>query len=207
MKLSLKQGVSIGIVGVVIFGIGLIYFGEGAPPLSTPSSERMPSETGTPLPESSTMQVPEGWLPYQQTEMGLSFRYDPTFTVSADTADLVRLYKWGPTQKGQTEMYDGMLVTFHQVTYSGDFESYVKQRMQALQTSETVMPVAQPYSFRGVPAQRYDGSASDGTTYIFVPRGLGSVLEISTLVLDPGKLGFQGVVDSILQTVQFDGRE
>ncbi len=121
--------------------------------------------------------------------------------------EIARIYKQGPTQRGQTEMYDGVILTFQTIDLEDlTLDKYVdKQIAEATQdgTSEITS---------GKKAIVINGHS--GFTYTL--RGLGEfphyviqkdetsryAVSISILVADPQNVGFQEDVNATLSTIE-----
>lgn len=157
-----------------------------------------------PVPSISPVTVtPVDWKAYTSETLGISLRYDPTFTMSEDAPEQVRIYKWGPTQRGQTEMYDGVLIDFRRVTLKESFEAYLDRRVKEFQEVGTITRPLSDYDVNGQAAKVLSVSALGDFTLIFVLLSDNSILEISTMAPDPTGAGFQNIVDQILATVVF----
>lgn len=160
-----------------------------------------PRDVVTPV-TPSVPDTPANWKAYTNETLGISLLYDPTFTLSEDAPEQVRFYKWGPTQRGQTEMYDGVLVDFRRVTLEESFEAYLDRKVKEFQEVGTITRPLSDYDVNGRAAKVLSVSVLGDFTLIFLPLSDDSMLEISTLAPDPTGAGFQNIVDQILATVR-----
>ncbi len=118
-----------------------------------------------------------------------------------------RIYKTGPTQKGQTEIYDGVLLVFETITLNGaTLQEWVDNSILSA-TKDGTSTVTVPA--KGVTISSYSGFTYSmhglGETKYYVlqkdSRSTNAVL-IATLVSDPQNVGFQKDVDKILSTLE-----
>lgn len=136
-----------------------------------------------------------------------SFLYPSEYILDESDKLHIRIYKTGPTQTGQTEMYDGAIVVFEVINLSGkslsDWVDTNISNITADGTSELTEAKKQ------VTLNEYPG-------FTYATRGLGeasnyvfqkdsnsdNAVLITTLVSDPGNLGFQDEVDKIISTIE-----
>lgn len=172
------------------------YFSQKLRGAILPQEDVVPAK---PAPEATT-----DWKSYTNEGIGLVLRYDPTLTVSEDESKQVRFYKWGPTQKGQTEMYDGIVVSFRQVAFDGTFDQYIEKGMTEFQDAGlgTITRPLTPYELDGRAGQTYSISSLGDFKLIFIPTGDQELLEVSILTPDPTGAGFEQLADRLLSTVK-----
>lgn len=144
---------------------------------------------------------------YLDSTKTFSFLYPNDFKLDESDPKHVRIYKQGTTQKGQTEMYDGVILVFEVVSLDNkNLSSWVDDYIKNA-TADGTLEVTE--GKKGFSIKNYPG-------FGFKMRGLGEsqyyVLEkdatstqavlITSLVADPGNLGFQKQVDDSLNTLQ-----
>lgn len=145
---------------------------------------------------------------YEDPQGRFRFNHPMDYTLVAEqSGQSVRLTKAGPTQKAQTEMYDGAVLVFEPMTIRGQtLEQWIDAHIQETTTDGTV-EIIEPKR-----ALTLNGKA--GFTY--TSRGLGTfqnyffryneqspmVLSITTLVNDPTNAGFQAEIDRIMASVE-----
>lgn len=145
--------------------------------------------------------IPEGWKDYANPRLGLTLAHDPTLTVSEEADGSVRFWKWGPTQKGQTEMYDGIIVSFRKVDFTESLDTFLAGRMKEFQEVGTITEPLATRDFNGLPAKTFSASSLGDFEMIYVPLDADTVMEISTMAPDPTQAGFQKTVEQMLATV------
>lgn len=137
-----------------------------------------------------------------------SFLYPADYVLDQQPDGMhTRISKRGATQKGQTEMYDGVIMVFDGVATNGKtLGTWVDDDIKKLTADGTVSIVTPKES---VKIGKYSG-------YRYVARGLGdatyyviqkdsssqNAVLITTLVADPQKVEYQKEVDSILSSIQ-----
>ena len=177
-------------------------------PVNTTTSTPTPNDSVTiPVPEEKIEELKMGGSSYAEKNGVYSFLYPNDYTFDEqNNGEVIRVYKQGPTQKGQTEMYDGVIVSFQLINLEGKtLENYVDEQI-ANATLDGVSEVTAPKS--KITVNGYNG-------FTYTLRGLGefpiyvmqkdasstNAVSISTLVADPGNLGFQDDVNAILNTL------
>lgn len=153
-----------------------------------------------------------GLQTYQDKQGIFSVSYPAAYTQdesvnSANNTQIVRLHKTGPTQRGQTEMYDGVIVVFEVVDLQGQtLEKWLDDRL-AQATADGTLEIVKPKTAKSLNGQ---------PGFVYTARGLGTfdtqvvqkdatgkyALQITTLVADPANQGFQAEVDSILSSLR-----
>jgi hypothetical protein len=119
----------------------------------------------------------------------------------------VRFYKQGATQQGQTEMYDGVIITIETVdlenqTLSNWIDTKIKES-----TADGTVEITQPKTqttVNGFPGFTYTTRSLGEATYYVVQKDNKSknAVVITTLVADPQNVGYQTEVDNTLNTIQ-----
>jgi len=173
-----------------------------AKPELTPSPELTPTPQETEQPADETA----NWKTYTNSETGFSFKYPEDISLVED--EIVRLSLWGPTQKPETEFYDGISLQFELPFKLGNtpLENYVQSAIEA----ETVEGIAELIKDK----EKIVINGLEG--YTFTIRGLGDfqyiylqssdsvyAIEIVNATQDPTGQGFQQTVDLILSTSKF----
>jgi hypothetical protein len=143
------------------------------------------------------------WREYADPDLGIALLYEPTLTVEKDGANGVRFWKWGPTQKGQTEMYDGIIVSFRKTDFSGSLDSFLATRLKEFADAGTVTESLSPRDFNGRPAWSFSSSGLGDFDLTYVPIDADTVLEISVMAPDPTAAGFEELTKLLLSTVTF----
>lgn len=146
--------------------------------------------------------VPESWKEYKNNTAGFSLRYDPTLTIQEDQDSNIRFFKWGPTQKGETEMYDGIILGVRRVAVSDGGAAHIRSVIEQFENVGRITDPLHESILNGLPVKKMSASGLGDFTLIFVPVGPSAILEISYMVPDPTGVGFQKTVDLILSTLR-----
>lgn len=149
-----------------------------------------------------------GGSSYHDPEGIFTFLYPNDWKIDQQNNETItRVYQQGPTQQGQTEMYDGVIVTFEKIPLNGKtlsswLDTEIKN-MTADGTSQITEP-KKPITVNGFPGYSYSARGLGEFTFLVIQKNSESptAIRISTLVADPKNIGFQSQVDAILQTLQ-----
>lgn len=165
-------------------------------PLLTPTPELTPEPTPTPEPTVD-------WKTHTNTECGFSIKYPEELTVD-ETRGCVHFSLWGPTQKAETEFFDGISLLFD----SGQLDNktlkqLVDEEVAVFQdVGEVLIPPTQT-TIAGVSGYTFKASSLGVFTYYYVSHKSGVCLEIVDATVDPTGKGFQTTVDLMLSTLKF----
>lgn len=146
------------------------------------------------------VQVPSDWKSYSSNFAGFSINYDPTLTLKEDTKTDIRFYKWGPTQRGQTEMYDGIILSIRKVVVTDGGKVYIDSQIEQFKNVGTITKSLREGKLNGIVVKEFSASSLGDFNVIFVPVNDQTLLEISYMIPDPTGAGFQGVIDTMLST-------
>jgi len=161
--------------------------------------------TTAPLP-TPTPDLLANWLTFSKESFCYSFKYPREVTFNDE--EIVRLSLWGPTQKQDTEFYDGLSLTFSDPLQVGNssLSDFVESKVAAVQT-EGIAEVTKPKE--AILINGLNG-------FTFTIKGLGTfqniylqspdkscTVEITNATVDPTNQGFQEIVDKILSTFKF----
>jgi hypothetical protein len=117
-----------------------------------------------------------------------------------------RIYKTGATQKGQTELYDGVLLVFEVVDLQGStLEKWLDTHIQE-STADGTLQVTQPkkaVTLNGQPGFVYSTRGLGESTNYIIQKNAQSpqALSITMLVADPENIDFQAEVAAILANI------
>lgn len=179
------------------------------------------TESPTTSPTPATEQDPK---PTVDNDLGLggSSYADPTgvFTVlypneyAVDSQEnamtkqtITRLTKRGATQKGQTEIYDGVLIVFEVTPLEGKtLEQWVDESIKQ-STENGMSELTSPKkatTLQGYKGFTYKIRGLGESEYLVIQKDANSQygVVITTLVADPEKVGYQREVDEILRTLE-----
>lgn len=149
----------------------------------------------------------QGGSSYSDPDGVYSFLYPNDYVIDSKDPLQVRVYKNGPTQKGQTEMYDGVIVNMGKVNLNGEsLSEWVDSKINEAKAdgvSEVVKAKAST-TLNKYPGFSYTLRGLGIFETIVVQKDLNSdnAIVINTMVADPTNIGFQEHVDATLSTLQ-----
>lgn len=205
----MKNGVLIAVLLLLVAGMVSAYLFKPEEPEQALPTEL--SQSATPEPQQSPSQQPEA-IPAGSSvyESPGSYRlvYPNEYIVeAADDTPYTRIYKRGATQRGQTEMYDGVILVLEAVALEGKpLSEVVDARITAATadgTSEVLEP-KQATALNGNPGFSYQLRGLGSSSYLIVQKSeqSNSAVSITYLVADPENRGYQEEVNAILSTVE-----
>lgn len=143
---------------------------------------------------------------YLDTGGVFSFLYPSDYKMDKQ-GTFVRVYKNGPSQKGQTEMYDGVLILIEPVDLAGKSVSdWVDENIDAATMDGTskvtkAKSAATVGSYTGF-IYTIEGLGTSNHTVLQKDANSQNAVHIITAVFDPTEVGFESEVASILSTLQ-----
>lgn len=185
-------------------------------------TQKLRSTRMTPTTSNIATQVPtEQFFPStidtNELKIGGSSYSDPSgvFTLlypsdyRLDTSDPLhpRIVKIGATQRGQTEIYDGVLIVFETIDLSQmTLEQFVDQRIQEIKDNgagQLLIP-KKAIAFGSYPGFTYESRGLGVFTDLFIEKETGAKkgLRITYMVADPQNQNYQNQVYAALATVQ-----
>lgn len=196
---------------VIALGLGGFYlFNQKS------ASQNLTYEISSPLPspieKASTIPTDNsnllaGGSSYLDKEGIYNFLYPNDYKLDDKDSRHIRVYKNGPTQKGQTEMYDGVIVNFEGIELENKslslwVDDYIKTAT-ADETSKITEPKKE-FSVNNYPGFEFKIRGLGEAQYYVLQKDTNSqnAVLITTLVADPTNAGFQKQVDDILKTLQ-----
>lgn len=146
------------------------------------------------------------WETYTSPTHGFTISFPPDVTHET-AAEGERFYKWGPTQTGQTEMYDGLRLEIRSGTYAPKtFAEFVDEQYEAKKSNPDIRNVGekQNVTVGGMPAVSYRIEAFGDGTQIFVDRGEGRYLDITDATVEPAdrETLFPVIVDAMINSIR-----
>ena len=210
------------IIIAVVAGLAVAYWAVTQTDLLSKNSSQ-PQPTATPIAAGFDSETaPEQFLPsipdkepllasgssYADPDGAFTFLYPNGYTVDTEgDGQYTRIFKRGATQKGQTEMYDGVIVLLETVNLQGKtLEEFVDERLASFESSD-VVKVSQPkkaVSLNTYPGFTYEteglGSARD---LVIMKNGQSTTALVVTIsVMDPENVGYQEEVNAMLSTIE-----
>ncbi len=193
------------VVLVFLAGAGFFFLNRSTSPAVSPTPSN--NSVLTPSPTIDNSDLMQGGSSFADPNGLFTILYPSDYTI--DTQDKIhpRIYKQGPTQKGQTEMYDGVIVVFENVDLKDQtLEEWVNAHIKS-STADGTTEVVEPHtvtSLNNNPGYTYKLRGLGESTNYVVQKDTNSknAVLITTLVADPTSAGFQGQVDKILSTLK-----
>lgn len=111
---------------------------------------------------------------------------------------------WGPTQTEATELFDGYSITFHPIETTKTPQEYANSQIAEVESSglSEITKNLEPITIGNYEGVTYTEEGLGTFQQIILRAKNSSVLvQISVIVTDPGRLGFQETVDQILSTI------
>lgn len=170
---------------------------------------QVPKEiTQTPPAKSSVTPSPqaENWLTFSKPNIPYTFKYPKE--VELIEQEGFQLSLWGPTQKTETEFYDGIALGFSLPTKfaGGSLNDYVAAKVEEIKT-QGLMEIVKPQeeiTINGLSGYTYAASGLGVFKYIFLlSPDQNWLVEISDGTKDPTNQGYPEIVKKILATFQF----
>jgi hypothetical protein len=173
--------------------------------VSEPPSPTIPAEF---IPEGQSMNdLMAGGSSYSDPSGMFTFLYpnDYKFDVQ-NNGQVIRVYKQGPTQQGQTEMYDGIIVTFEKIDLKNEsLSSWIDNELKTIKANgdSIITQPKKPITLHGYPGFSYAARGLGEFIYLVIQKDLSSpnALRITTMVTDPTNSGFQKQADQILASL------
>lgn len=196
------------IVVLIILG-GFVLLSKNTTPVPVTRTSISPSvtERENPSPTINNSNLRAGGSSYRDTQGVYVFLYPADYILDTQDKQHVRIYKTGATQKGQTEMYDGVIMVFETIVLNKQtLNTWVDTTLKTA-TEDGTSQIIDPK--KAISLHSYQG-------FTYSMRGLGISKEyvfqkdtnspyavhISTSVNDPQNVGFQTDVDTILSTFE-----
>lgn len=156
----------------------------------------------------STDALRVGGSSYLDSEGVYTFLYPSNYALdNQEEGKYTRISKRGATQRGQTEIYDGVIVVFERVDLEGaSLSDWVDAHIKSA-TENGTAEVLQPKkatSLNDYQGFSYELSGFGSSQYVIVQENPSSTyaVSISFLVADPESQGYQQEVDAILSTLE-----
>lgn len=144
------------------------------------------------------------WINYSNNELGVSFSYPAQMDLRNRPAEPgIYLVLEGPTQKPNTEFYDGISISFASRSYdTPDLLTHIEREIDELESVAQITQDLTPTVFAGKQSYTYTSISVGTISHIIVPREDKTYLEISYIVVDPTSQGYQQILDKILSSVE-----
>jgi len=212
MKNSFLIGLCV--ILIAIGAIGFLRMNQESGDAASTNESQMATSTADPNEPiwspttDGTDSLSAGGSSFSDPEGVYTFLYPNDYTLDTqNNGQYTRIYKQGPTQRGQTEMYDGVLMVFELIDLQGkSLEDWVDTRIQD-STADGTIEVTQPKTattLQSYPGFTYEVRGLGSSTHLVVQKDgeSNNAVDITFLVADPEGVGFQGEVDRVLSTLE-----
>lgn len=195
------------LIGVIVGFGGYFLINNNKTSINTPTTTDIEEKKIQAIPTTDTTNLQAGGSSYAEENGVYTVLYPSDFVLDESDKLHIRIYKTGPTQQGQTEMYDGVLLVFEVINLNGkNLSEWVDTTIQTLTengTSEITEP-KQASSINNLSGFTYSvRGLGESKNYVFQKdENSNTAVLITTLVSDPGNIGFQNQVDQILSTLE-----
>lgn len=210
------------IIIVIVVGVSVGYFKlapqNATPPSPTPSAggidiSQLPlttpvatSSVQPTLNQENTLKA--GGNSYLDPKGVYVFLYPNDYKIDTQgDGQYTRIYKTGATQRGQTEMYDGIIMVFETVKLQGQtMDQWVDQRIKE-STADGTVEITQPKkptTMNKYPGFTYKARGLGEADYLIIQKSPTSeyVVSITTSVSDPQQKNYQKEVDAVLAGIE-----
>jgi len=160
------------------------------------------------LSKPDTTVLKAGGASYTDPQNIYTFLYPNDYAIDhQDDNEITRISKKGATQKGQTEMYDGVIMVFQLVDLGGkSLSEWIDLHNQEMTQdgTATITQQKRTVSLGSYPGYTYKVRSLGESTYLIVQHDPASnfALNITFLVADPERKDYQKDIDAILSTLE-----
>lgn len=196
-------------ISIFLLGVGIIILGlTGIVDLSYPRvvnpTPTLQESSLSPEPTITSQPIIEGWETFFSEEMGFSVQHPPEMNVNKMTNSVVMTIQ-GPTQKVNTEFYDGISLSFSSGSLNG--MSLIELAEEEVDRFGEDPAVEEVGDIRFVTINDISGYSFDITglgtrTYIYLLQTQTKFLQIINATVDPTGQGFEGVVNTMFSTLK-----
>ena len=213
------------IIGAVILGCRLFFPEDdwicqngtwqphGHPSSPTPTTPCVavtasPSTSSTPVLSPAASTQNSETRTYINSKMGFSVVLPKDVETNENLDGTVTFSKWGPTQKVQTELFDGFSINIDQGTLGSNknllFLVQADIEQKKAQLSPNFSLIVEPIAYKKNGYYYLAEESSGEVAYFYVYQTSEKFLLVTATVKDPGKLGFKGemgnIIDALTQT-------
>ena len=182
-----------------------------SPVVSQPQPEADRPLDETPEPTSPVADPTADWNTYQKEGIAFTFKYPRNVTLWGREENIIKLSLWGPTQKSDTEFYDGLSLaislpetlggkSLKEVVGTAHSEYKVGEFIEEVgNIEEMVINGLDGFAF----SLKYIGNQTIRDMYFQSSSQPATYVQIVDATNDPTGQGFDKIVDQILSTFKF----
>jgi len=203
------------IVAVLFVGLGIggyFVYQNSQTKRESPKKQATPTTT----PTTTLEKQPSEELTFEQDQVldwkkyvssSYSFMYPPDLEPKEQEGGIVTIGKWGPTQKADTEFFDGISLSFRVLSLSNTtLKDYVQSQIDEVKDVglAEIIDGPNPITINNYSGLTYTTQGLGTHKNMVVQSVSGTIfVEITDSSVDPGNLGFSDTVDKILNTFEF----
>jgi len=167
--------------------------------------ENSPSNSPTGSSLVPTTSSNNSWEKYSSIPLGFSINH-PADLAPKKQEETIVFYKQGPSQRDETEFYDGIDLTFSSGTYNGDFYSVASQKLQEVKDWPTYVSSAEikALALAGKEAYSFEAVTMGKAVYYFIKKNSNEYIEIANSTNDPTNQGFENIVSQMLTSLKIN---
>lgn len=165
---------------------------------SSPTS--FSGENPSPAPPSTI-----SYVTYNNIPLGFSISHPEDIPPQKQGETMV-FSKAGPSQKPETEFFDGLSLTINGGVYSGDFKKVADQKLAEVKDYPTFVSSTglKALALAGKEAWSFTAETMGKSTYYFIRQEGNRYLEIIDTTIDPTGQGFEDIVSQMLSSLKVD---
>jgi hypothetical protein len=155
--------------------------------------------TNTPNPDSKNTIFKD----YTHPTHGYAVKYPSDAKLSTQNTELT-ISKLGPTQRDQSELYDGILIKINVKTTEGKtLKEVAEARVEASKELGTILKPLEEVTINGKTGYTYRTRGLGEMTYTFLPFKDNQYLEVMDATHDPSKQGFVEIAKEIIDSIKY----
>lgn len=193
---------------VVVAILAIIYFYQNNRKYTPPAENVLqpPIERTKNANPEAVSDLERGGSSFSDPDSIFSILYPSEYVQDTQGENQYRIYKQGPTQKGQTEMYDGVIINFETIALGGQsLSDWVDSRISSSTQDGTSELVEEKTAINvnGYPGYTYTIRGLGTFEYLAIQKDTNSnfAVGITSLIADPGNLGFEQEFENTLSTL------
>ena len=174
--------------------------------VNKPSSS--PDTTITPTNTVGSTKLKIGGNSFSDPKGVFVFLYPTDYKMDTEgDGQYTRITKIGATQKGQTELYDGVIAVFESIELKNQTLEQIVDTNIENSTKDGLVKVISPknaITMNGYPGFTYTTEGLGAATYYYLQKNASSpfALVVTTAVFDPEKKDYQTELDDTLSTIE-----
>ncbi len=153
--------------------------------------------------------ITASWKIYSDANNYYTIKYPSDVKLQAPDNATINFVKWGPTQKAQTEFYDGVSITITTGTFTAGetleklVNADIEQKQVQLGSDFKINKPLTAIIINGASGLTYDGETAYGNTnYLYFAVGKNGFIAISNNTRDPNNQGYKDLANDIIGTLQ-----